>query len=99
MCFDDGGGDDSGMYYQDLITKEKKLHTFKTGNQFAFKPGEQPHNGFNRNPGERLTLLIDFYKESEYTPEAYDAYLKNYDEKFEGLKELAELYESRKQKA
>jgi hypothetical protein len=99
MCFDDGGGDDSGMYYQDLITKEKRLHTFKTGNQFAFKPGEQPHNGFNRNPGERLTLLIDFYKESEYTPEAYESYLKNYDEKFEGLKELAELYEQRKQKA
>jgi proline dehydrogenase len=46
-----------------------------------------------------LTLLIDFYKESEYTPEAYESYLKNYDEKFEGLKELAELYEQRKQKA
>lgn len=96
MCFEDGGGDQSGMYYQDLITKEKKLHTFKNGNMFAFKPGEQPHNGFNKNPGERLTLLIDFFKESEYTADGWENYVKNYDERFEGLKELAELYESRK---
>ena len=99
LCMDDGGGTDSGMFYQDLDTKEKILHTWKTGDAFVFQPDLQPHNGYNRNPGERTTLLIDFFKESEYTEEKFNAYYENYSECFEGLENLVDVYESRKQQS
>ena len=50
MCIDDGGGDQSGMYYKDVETKEKKLHIWKTGDSFVFQPDIQLHNGYNNNP-------------------------------------------------
>ena len=63
-----------------------------------FQPDLQAHNGYNRNPGERTTLLIDFFKESEYTEEKFNAYYENYSECFEGLENLVAVHESRKQK-
>ena len=53
MCIEDGGGDQSGMYYKDVETKEKKLHIWKTGDAFIFQPDIQLHNGYNNNPGPR----------------------------------------------
>ena len=49
------------------------------------------------NPNERTTLLIDFYKESLYTKEKFEAYYQNYSSEFEGLENLFEVYEKRKQ--
>ena len=54
--------------------------------------------GFNNNPGERTTLLIDFFKESEYTKEKFEKYFENYSKCFEGLENLVDIYESRKTK-
>ena len=62
MCLDDGGGDDSGMYVLNLVSNQQELYTWKSGQAFVFQPDLQLHNGFNRNPGPRTTLLIDFYK-------------------------------------
>ena len=98
LCIDDGGGDQSGMYYKDVETKEKKLHIWKNGETFIFQPDLQLHNGYNNNPNERTTLLIDFYKESLYTKEKFESYYQHYSEEFEGLENLADVYESRKQK-
>ena len=98
MCLDDGGGDQSGMYVLNLDSNRQELYTWKTGEAFVFQPDIQLHNGFNRNPGERTTLLIDFFKESEYTKEKFEKYYQNYSECFEGLDNLVDTYESRKQK-
>ena len=98
MCLDDGGGDQSGMYVMNLETKKQELYTWKTGEAFVFQPDIQLHNGFNSNPGERTTLLIDFFKESLYTKDKYEKYYQHYSECFEGLENLVDTYESRKQK-
>ena len=98
MCLDDGGGTDSGMYVMNLETKKQELYTWKTGEAFVFQPDLQLHNGFNNNPGSRTTLLIDFFKEEAYTKEAFEKYYQNYSECFEGLENLVDLYEARKQK-
>jgi len=98
LCIDAGGGTDSGMYYMDIETKKKALHIWKSGDAFVFQPDLQLHNGYNNNPGERTTLLIDFYKESLYTKEKFEAYYQHYNDEFEGLENLADVYESRKQK-
>jgi len=97
MCLDDGGGTDSGMYVMDLKTKKQELYTWKTGEAFVFQPDLQLHNGFNNNPGHRTTLLIDFFKEEAYTKEAFEKYYQHYSECFEGLENLVDVYESRKQ--
>jgi len=98
MCLDDGGGDESGMYVMNLKTKQQDLHTWRTGHAYIFQPGLQLHNGFNKNKNHRTTLLIDFWKELEYTEDTFDSYYQNYSECFEGLENLVDLYESRKQK-
>ena len=98
LCIDDGGGTDSGMFYMDLKTKKKAQHIWKSGDAFVFQPDLQLHNGYNSNPSERTTLLIDFYKESLYTKEKFEAYYQHYNDEFEGLENLADVYESRKQK-
>lgn len=98
MCLEDGGGDQSGMYVMNLETKKQELYTWKTGEAFVFQPDIQLHNGFNSNPGERTTLLIDFFKESLYTKDKYEKYYQHYSECFEGLENLVDTYESRKQK-
>jgi len=98
MCLDDGGGSDSGMYVLNLGSKEQELYTWKSGRAFVFQPDLQLHNGFNRNPGPRTTLLIDFYKESVYTKDKFEKYYQHYSECFEGLENLVDVYESRKQK-
>ena len=98
MCLDDGGGDQSGMYVMNLATKEQELYTWKTGEAFVFQPDIQLHNGFNNNPCTRTTLLIDFYKESLYTKEKFEKYYQHYSECFEGLENLVDVHESRKQK-
>ena len=98
MCLEDGGGDQSGMYVLNLDTQKQELYTWKTGEAFVFQPDLQLHNGFNKNPGERTTLLIDFYKESLYTKDKFEKYYQHYSECFEGLENLVDVYESRKQK-
>ena len=98
MCLDDGGGDQSGMYVMNVGTKKQELMTWKTGEAYVFQPDIQLHNGFNSNTGERTTLLIDFFKESEYTKEKFEKYYQHYSECFEGLDNLVDTYESRKQK-
>jgi hypothetical protein len=96
LCIDDGGGTQSGMYVTNLKNKKQELYTWKTGEAFIFQPDLQLHNGFNNNPNERTTLLIDFYKESLYTKEKFEAYYQNYSSEFEGLENLFEVYEKRK---
>ena len=98
MCLDDGGGDQSGMWVKNLETGKQELMTWKTGEAYVFQPGLQLHNGFNNNPGPRTTLLIDFWKESQYTKESFEKYYQHYSECFEGLENLVEVYESRKNK-
>ena len=98
MCLADGGGDQSGMYVCDPVTKKQKLYTWKTGEAFVFQPDIQLHNGFNNNPGPRTTLLIDFYKESLYTKEKFDEYYQHYSKCFEGLENLVDVHEKRKEK-
>jgi hypothetical protein len=97
LCLEDGGGNDSGMWVRNIETKQKELMTWKSGEPYVFQPAKQLHNGFNNNPGERTTLLIDFFKEIEYTKEAFEKYYQNYSECFEGLENLVDVYESRKQ--
>ena len=58
----------------DLENKKQELYTWKTGEAFVFQPDKQLHNGFNNNPRERTTLLIDFFKESFYTKESFEKY-------------------------
>jgi len=98
LCLEDGGGNQSGMHVMNLETRKQELYTWKTGEAFIFQPDIQVHNGFNRNPGERTTLLIDFFKESLYTKEKFEEYYQHYSECFEGLENLVDVYESRKQK-
>jgi hypothetical protein len=98
MCLDDGGGDQSGMWVKNLETGKQELMTWKTGEAYVFQPGLQLHNGFNNNPGPRTTLLIDFWKESQYTKESFEKYYQHYSECFEGLENLVDVYESRKNK-
>ena len=98
MCLDDGGGDQSGMYVMNLETRKQDLMTWQTGEAYVFQPDIQLHNGFNSNPGERTTLLIDFYKESLYTKDKFEEYYQHYSECFEGLENLVDVHESRKQK-
>ena len=99
LCLDDGGGDQSGMHVMNLETKQQDLMLWKTGEAYVFQPDKQLHNGFNNNPGERTTLLIDFFKESEYTKDKFEKYYQHYSDCFEGLETLVDTYESRKQKA
>ena len=98
MCLDDGGGDKSGMNVMNLDSKKQELMTWSTGKAFVFQPDLQLHNGFNKNPGPRTTLLIDFWKESAYTKDKFVNYYQHYSECFEGLDNLVDMYESRKQK-
>ena len=98
MCLDDGGGNQSGMYVMNLQTNRQELYTWKTGEAFVFQPDIQLHNGFNNNPGQRTTLLIDFFKESLYTKDKFTEYYQHYSECFEGLENLVDVYEARKQK-
>jgi len=98
MCLDDGGGSNSGMYVLNLESNKQEQYTWKSGQAFVFQPDLQLHNGFNRNPGPRTTLLIDFYKESLYTKDKFEKYYQHYSECFEGLENLVDVYESRKQK-
>ena len=98
MCLDDGGGDQSGMWVMNLDTEKQELMTWKTGEAYVFQPGLQLHNGFNNNPGPRTTLLIDFWKESQYTKESFEKYYQHYSECFEGLENLVDIYESRKRR-
>ena len=72
--------------------------TWSTGKAFVFQPDLQLHNGFNKNPGPRTTLLIDCWKESAYTKDKFVNYYQHYSECFEGLDNLVDTYESRKQK-
>lgn len=97
MCLDDGGGTQSGMYVLNVDTKKQDLHTWQTGHPFIFQPGLQLHNGFNKNTGKRTTLLIDFWKQSAYTKTYFEEYYQNYSECFEGLDNLVNLYEQRRQ--
>ena len=83
-------------YVMNIDTRKQELMTWKTGEAYVFQPDVQLHNGFNRNPGERTTLLIDFYKESLYTKEKFEKYYQNYSECFEGLDNLVDVYETRK---
>ena len=98
LCLEDGGGNQSGMHVMNLETRKQELYTWKTGEAFVFQPDIQVHNGFNNNPSERTTLLIDFFKESLYTKEEFEKYYQHYSECFEGLEKLVDVYESRKQK-
>ena len=98
LCLDDGGGVQSGMHVMNLETRKQELYTWKTGEAFIFQPDIQVHNGFNRNTSGRTTLLIDFYKESLYTKDKFEKYYQHYSECFEGLDNLVNVYESRKQK-
>ena len=86
------------MYVMNLQTKKQELYTWRSGHAFVFQPDIQLHNGFNENPGPRTTLLIDFFKESLYTKTKFEEYYQNYSECFEGLENLVNTYESRKQK-
>jgi len=86
------------MYVMNLDTKKQELMTWKNGEAYVFQPALQLHNGFNGNPRERTTLLIDFWKESEYTKEKFEKYYHHYSECFEGLENLVDVYESRKKK-
>jgi cell division FtsZ-interacting protein ZapD len=79
-------------------TGKQELMTWKTGEAYVFQPGLQLHNGFNDNPRERTTLLIDFWKESQYTKESFEEYYQHYSACFEGLENLVDVYESRKNK-
>jgi hypothetical protein len=98
LCLDDGGGVQSGMHVMNLDTRKQEPMTWKTGEPYVFQPDLQLHNGFNNNPGPRTTLLIDFYKESLYTKSKFEKYYQHYSECFEGLENLVNTYESRKQK-
>ena len=79
ITLDDGGGSDSGMDYNFINNKgwpQIETHIFKEGETITFKP-EYPHNGWNKNPRDRLTLLIDFYCEKEYNDEDFKKYYNN----------------------
>ena len=78
LCIDDWGGTDSGMYVHGSRDQEKSTAHWKSGDAFVFQPDLQVHNGYNNNPGERTTLLIDFYKESLYTKEKFEEYYQHY---------------------
>ena len=92
------GSDNKPAYWFNGFQKNnKKLHIWKSGDAFVFQPDIQLHNGYNNNPGPRTTLLIDFYKEKAYTKEAFEKYYQHYSDEFEGLENLVDVYESRKQ--
>ena len=101
ITLDDGGGKHSGMDYNFINDKgwpQIETHTFKEGETITFKP-EHPHNGWNKNPRDRLTLLIDFYCEKEYNDEDFKKYYNNYNKVWGGLDELYEWYEKKKKAA
>ena len=101
ITLDDGGGNDSGMDYNYINNEgwpQIETHIFKEGETITFKP-EHPHNGWNKNPRDRLTLLIDFYCEKEYNDEDFKKYYNNYNKVWGGLDELYEWYEKKKKAA
>ena len=101
ITLDDGGGSDSGMDYNFINNEgwpQIETHIFKEGETITFKP-EYPHNGWNKNPRDRLTLLIDFYCEKEYNDEDFKKYYNNYNKVWGGLDELYEWYEKKKKAA
>ena len=101
ITLDDGGGSDSGMDYNFINNEgwpQIETHIFKEGETITFKP-EHPHNGWNKNPRDRLTLLIDFYCENEYNDEDFKKYYNNYNKVWGGLDELYEWYEKKKKAA
>jgi hypothetical protein len=101
ITLDDGGGSDSGMDYNFINNEgwpQIETHIFKEGETITFKP-EHPHNGWNKNPRDRLTLLIDFYCEKEYNDEDFKKYYNNYNKVWGGLDELYEWYEKKKKAA
>ena len=101
ITLDDGGGDNSGMDYNFINNNgwpQIETHIFKEGETITFKP-EHPHNGWNKNPKDRLTLLIDFYCEKEYNDDDFKKYYNNYNKVWGGLDELYEWYEKKKKAA
>ena len=101
ITLDDGGGSDSGMDYNFINNEgwpQIETHIFKEGETITFKP-EYPHNGWNKNPRDKLTLLIDFYCEKEYNDEDFKKYYNNYNKVWGGLDELYEWYEKKKKAA
>ena len=101
ITLDDGGGSDSGMDYNFINNEgwpQIETHIFKEGETITFKP-EHPHNGWNKNPRDRLTLLIDFYCEKEYNDEDFKKYYNNYNKVWGGLDELYKWYEKKKKAA
>ena len=99
LCLDDGGGKNSGLDYC-FVNKDgwaqTETHIFQTGNSIIIQPGKWPHNGWNKNPKPRVTLLLDYYDENEYNKEDFKKYYDNYDDAFEGLNNLVDIYEKRK---
>ena len=101
ITLDDGGGNNSGMDYNFINNKgwpQIETHIFKEGETITFKP-EYPHNGWNKNLKDRLTLLIDFYCEKEYNDEDFKKYYDNYNKVWGGLDELYKWYEKKKKAA
>lgn len=99
LCIDDGGGDQSGldyMYCNEQGWPQTETHIFKNGDSIIIKPGQWPHNGWNKNKNNRVTLLLDYYDENEYNEKDFKKYYDNYDDAFEGLNNLCDLYEQRK---
>ncbi len=99
LCIDDGGGDNSGLNYAYVNENgwpQTETHTFKDGNSVIIQPGKWPHDGWNKNSRERVTLLLDYYDENEYNEKDFKKYYDNYDDAFDGLDNLCDVYEQRK---
>ena len=99
LTIDDGGGDNSGINYTYVNEEgwpQQETHIFKNGNSVIIQPGKQLHNGWNKNPRKRVTLLLDFYDETVYNKKDFIKYRNNYNDAFNSSGDLCDIYEGRK---
>jgi len=90
----ESGGPDTGLIYED--NGKKVEHSFTDGSLNIMQPRSNYHSGWNRNPKERVNLVVDFYNGRHANEMEIKKYIEEYNEVFYGLDNMHDFYEAKR---
>tara|TARA_R100001440_G_scaffold60863_1_gene80768 strand:+ start:838 stop:1572 length:735 start_codon:yes stop_codon:yes gene_type:complete len=90
----ESGGPDTGLIYED--NGKKVQHSFTDGSLNIMQPRSNYHSGWNRNPKERVNLVVDFYNGRHANEIEIKKYIEEYNEVFYGLDNMHDFYEAKR---
>ena len=94
ITLDSGGGNDTGLIYENDGKKIK--HIFSNGSLNIMQPKYNYHKGWNRNQNERVNLVIDFYNGRHANEMDLKKYFEEYNQVFYGLENMHDFYEAKR---